>query len=300
MSGRDLIDITWTNVDWDQVDNGTLPTDGEVNDEWEVGDVEAALEAADLVLDETTYHQSTSHQPLESRTAMAYWQNGKCYMHVSTQSLARTQPAAARMVNVEPENVVVIGEYCGGGFGSKIFGSIQAGIPGLLSQKAGKPVQMRINRQEENFIGRARPGMVTRIKVGYRSDGKVSAIDMFTVQDGGPYGQQSDMASGCRPGLADEYPGELPASRRECLHQHAAADCTARTRWRADSGHSRAHDAESGQAARHRPAGLDEDQCAYWAAGLRSASAGRAGQRVECVRERSGSIAPSRNSIGRR
>ena len=195
MSGRDLVDITWNNVDWDQVDNGTLPTDGEVTDEWEIGDVESALGEADLVLDETTFHQSSSHQPLESRTAMAYWQNGKCYMHVSTQSLARTHPAVARMVNVEPENAVVIGEYCGGGFGSKIFGSIQAGIPGLLSQKAGKPVQMRINRQEENFIGRARPGMATRLKIGFRSDGKVTAIDMFTVQDGGPYGQQSDMMS---------------------------------------------------------------------------------------------------------
>ena len=195
MSGRDLVDITWTNVDWNEVDHGTLPTDGEVTDEWEIGDVEAALGEADLVLDETTSHQSTSHQPLESRTAMAYWQNGKCYMHVSTQSLARTQPAAARMVNVEPQNAVVIGEYCGGGFGSKIFGSIQMGIPALLSQKAGKPVMMRINRQEENFIGRARPGMVTRLKIGFRSDGKVTAVDMFTVQDGGPYGQQSDMMS---------------------------------------------------------------------------------------------------------
>ena len=194
-SGRDLIDITWTNVDWDQVDNGTLPTDGEVTDEWEVGDVEAALQAADLVLDETTYHQSTGHQPLESRTAMAYWQNGKCYLHVSTQSLARTHAAAARLVNVDPENAVVIGEYCGGGFGSKIFGSIQMGIPGLLSQKAGKPVMMRINRLEENFIGRARPGMASRIRIGYRKDGRVTAIDMFTVQDGGPYGSTGDFIS---------------------------------------------------------------------------------------------------------
>ena len=52
MTGRDLVDITWTNVDWNEIDNGSLPMDGEVNDEWEVGDVEAALAEADLVLDE--------------------------------------------------------------------------------------------------------------------------------------------------------------------------------------------------------------------------------------------------------
>ena len=196
MTGRDLVDITWTNVDWNEIDNGSLPMDGEVNDEWEVGDVEAALAEADLVLDETTFHQSTSHQPLESRTAMAYWQNGKCYMHCSTQSTARTHPAAARWVNVEPENLVLVAEYCGGGFGSKIAGSLQCAIPGLLSQKAGKPVMMRINRQEENFIGRARPGMVSRIRIGFRNDGRVTAIDFYSVQDGGPYGRSGDFMAG--------------------------------------------------------------------------------------------------------
>ena len=90
---------------------------------------------------------------------------------------------------------MVIAEYCGGGFGSKIAGSIQSGIPGLLSKKAGKPVMMRINRQEENFIGRARPGIVSRIKLGFRSDGTLIAMDIFSVQDGGPYGRSGDFLS---------------------------------------------------------------------------------------------------------
>ena len=195
MSGRDLLDIKWNNVDWAQIDNGVMPTDGEITDEWEVGDVEASLAEADLVLDDTIFHQSAGHQPLETRTAMAYWQNGKCYMHCSTQSTARTHGAAARWVEAAPEDVVVIAEYCGGGFGSKIAGSIQSGIPGLLSKKAGKPVMMRINRQEENFIGRARPGIVSRIKLGFRSDGTLIAMDIFSVQDGGPYGRSGDFLS---------------------------------------------------------------------------------------------------------
>ena len=193
--GRELVDIKWDNVDWSEVDQGNLPLGGRVTAEWEVGDVEAGLAEAELVLDETIFVQSLSHQPLETRTAMAYWQNGKCYIHVSTQSLARTHAPAARWLNVDPEDVVVIGEYCGGGFGSKVFGSLISGIPGLLSKKAGKPVMMRINRQEENFVGRARPGKQARVKVGFRRDGRVSAIDMFVVQDGGPYGQSGDFNS---------------------------------------------------------------------------------------------------------
>ena len=195
MAGRELMDIKWDNVDWAQIDRGTLSMDGEVTDEWAVGDVAAGFAEADLILDETVFMQSLSHQPLESRSAMAYWQNGKCYMHVSTQSTARTHGPAARWVGVGPEDVVLIAEYCGGGFGSKGTGSIQSGIPALLSQKSSKPVMMRINRQEENFIGRSRPGAQGRIKIGYRRDGRVTALDMLLVQDGGPYGRSGDFMS---------------------------------------------------------------------------------------------------------
>ena len=47
--------------------------------------------AAALVLDETFVVQSTGHHPMETRSAMAYWQNGKLYLHVSTQSVAFTR-----------------------------------------------------------------------------------------------------------------------------------------------------------------------------------------------------------------
>ena len=195
MSGRDLITVKWDTVDWAAIDQGEMPTNGEITDEWQVGDVEAGFAEAHITLDETVFHQSLGHQPLETRTAMAYWQNGKCYLNCSTQSTARTHAAAARMIGVEPENLVIVGEYCGGGFGSKITGSIQMRIPALLSKKAGKPVMMRINRQEENFIGRARPGMQGRVKIGFRQDGRLTALDMFLVQDGGPYGRSGDFMS---------------------------------------------------------------------------------------------------------
>ena len=193
LDGRELKTITWDTVDWAAVDRGELPTDGAMTNEWQVGDVAAGFAEADLILDETVFHQSMGHQPLETRTAMAYWQNGKCYLHCSTQSTARTHGAAARGVGIAPEDLVLVAEYCGGGFGSKIAGFVQMKIPALLSQKAGKPVMMRITRREEHFIGRARPGIQGRIKIGFRSDGRVTALDMFLVQDGGPYGRSGDM-----------------------------------------------------------------------------------------------------------
>ena len=192
ITGTEVTTVKWEDADWAAAGRGEFPAGGAATDEWHVGDVEAGLAEADLVLDETVFHQSMSHQPLETRSAMAYWQNGKCYLHASTQSTARTHGPAARLIGVAPEDLVLVAEYCGGGFGSKAFGSIQMAIPALLSRKAGRPVMMRITRQEEHFIGRARPGIQGRIRVGFRRDGRVTAIDMFLVQDAGPYGRSGD------------------------------------------------------------------------------------------------------------
>ena len=195
--GREAVTIKWNPEDFAEEAEGRLPM-GEPGEEWSFGDIEAGFAEADLVLDETIVQPSTSHQPLETRTAMAYWENGKCYLYASTQSTARSHAPAANWIGIDPEDLVFIGEYCGGGFGSKIPGAIFESIPALLSRKIGKPVMMRITRQEENYIGRARPGWQGRAKVGYRSDGRVTAIDLFLIQNNGPYNRQGDFLSGGR------------------------------------------------------------------------------------------------------
>ena len=68
-------------------------------------------------------------------------------------------------------------------------------IPALLSKKAGAPVMMRVSREEESYFGRARTSMVGRAKMGFAKDGRITALDLFIVQDGGPYGPMGDHRS---------------------------------------------------------------------------------------------------------
>ncbi len=170
----ELHTVKWTKEDFEDAKDGRLPL-GKETEEWHVGDVEAGLKNAALVLDETFVTPNTSHQCLETRTAMAYWQNGKVYVHTGTQSTAQTVPAIARWLGIEPSNVVFISEYTGGGFGSKITGDITLVIPALLAKKTGAPVMMRITREEENYIGRARPSLHGRMKVGFSKEGRITA-----------------------------------------------------------------------------------------------------------------------------
>lgn len=186
--------LKWDGVDFSGVERGELPM-GPVTAEWSVGDVDEGFARADHVLDETMVHQSQTHHPLESRTTLAYWRNGKLYAHVSVQSAARMRPALAAALDMPEEDVVIVAEYCGGGFGSKITGSPVMQVAPLFSKKLGLPVMLRITRYEETYLGRARPGFQARARIGFRADGRITALDLFIVEDHGPYGGGGDFGT---------------------------------------------------------------------------------------------------------
>jgi CO/xanthine dehydrogenase Mo-binding subunit len=192
-----VTELKWTKEDFAEFDKGRLPI-GKTPDEWTYGDLDSGFKSAALVLDETFVTPDTSHQTLETRSAMAYWQNGKVYIYTGTQSTAQTLPAIARWLNISPDNVVFISEYTGGGFGSKITGGVSMIIAALLSKKTNTAVMMRISREEETFIGRARPGFQGRMKVGFSKEGRITALDMFVICDNGPYESVGDAPSSGR------------------------------------------------------------------------------------------------------
>ena len=186
-----LGELKWTEADFAEATQGRLPV-GKPQDEWSYGDIEAGFRNAALVLDETFVTPDTSHQTLETRSTLAYWQNGKVFVHMGTQSTVQTLAGLGRWLNMDPSQIVLISEYTGGGFGSKATGYIFAIIPALLSKKAGAPVMMRISREEETFIGRARPGFQARMKVGFAKDGRITALDMYVICNNGPYDAGGD------------------------------------------------------------------------------------------------------------
>jgi xanthine dehydrogenase molybdenum-binding subunit len=109
--------------------------------------------------------------------------------------VAQSRRGIADRLGLDLEDVVLIGEYCGGGFGSKIRGSTIEVIPALLARKTGRPVMMRLTRAEETAVGRARPGMLGWAKMGFRSDGRMTALDLYLVQDNGPYSRRATLAT---------------------------------------------------------------------------------------------------------
>ncbi|HZF32019.1 MAG TPA: xanthine dehydrogenase family protein molybdopterin-binding subunit [Gammaproteobacteria bacterium] len=177
--------VKWNAADFARAEDGTLPM-GEPIAEWSYGDVDAAFKNAKLVLDETFVTAGNSHQSMEPRSAMSYWENGKCFVFGSTQSQSFVVPGLAGLIGIDPSNLVYVAEFCGGGFGSKGSAYPIMSIPAHMSKKIGRPVMMRISRAEEYYLGFARCGFQGRIKMAFDASGRVLGADLYVVQENGP------------------------------------------------------------------------------------------------------------------
>ncbi|HJP37189.1 MAG TPA: molybdopterin cofactor-binding domain-containing protein, partial [Gammaproteobacteria bacterium] len=183
--GLELQSIKWTAQDFAAAGEGRLPM-GTPAAEWSYGDLEAGFAAAEYMLEENFVTSSLSHHSMEPRTAMAYWENGRCFLHGSSQSQSFVVPTLAGWIGIDPSDLVFIAEFCGGGFGSKGGAYPAMTIPAHMSRKIGRPAMMRISRHEEYCIGSARPAFQGRIRMGFAATGRVTAVDMYIVQDNGP------------------------------------------------------------------------------------------------------------------
>ena len=154
------------------------------------GDLDASFAEAAFVYENTFTTAGYPHMSMEPRSAMAYWEDGKLYLHGGSQSLTAFADGIAGIIGVAKEDLVFVNVATGGGFGQRArAGSVPVyGVPAKLSQKINRPVMMRVTREEEFTIGGARQGFQGWIKLGFKQDGTMSAADLWIVSDKGGKG----------------------------------------------------------------------------------------------------------------
>ena len=162
--------VKWNARDFASVEEGQLPMSGEPQTEWEYGDLDLAFSDAAVVYDETFVTASNSHHSMEPRSAMSYWEHGKCFVYGSSQSQSFVVPGLAGLIGIEVKDLVYIAEFCGGGFGSKGAAYAVMAVPAHMSKKIGRPVMLRITRAEEYYMGSNRAGFQGRTKIGFAED----------------------------------------------------------------------------------------------------------------------------------
>ena len=153
------------------------------------GDVEAALAAADLVV-EGTYRTGAQEQMyIEPQGMIArFSKDGACHFIGSLQCPYYVHKAMKVLLALRDDKVVVAQSVTGGGFGGKEeYPSMIAGHAAILAKKAGRPVKLTYDRDEDIGATTKRHPALIRSRLGLRKDGTPLAVDVDVVFDGGAY-----------------------------------------------------------------------------------------------------------------
>jgi nicotinate dehydrogenase subunit B len=142
----------------------------------EEGNPEGARDTSAHTFEETYYQGYVAHAPMEPHTAVAEIVDGKATVWSSTQRPFGDQPAVARAIGFEPENVQVLTPYVGGGFGGKAGGN-QAIEAARLAQMTEKPVMVAYTRAEEFFYDSHQPAATVKVFSGMDDSGKITHWD---------------------------------------------------------------------------------------------------------------------------
>lgn len=141
------------------------------------GDAGKGFAEADGTLEVVTTTSVQTHVPLETHALLAEWVGGTLEVQASTQGTFSVRDELAEVFKLSKDKVVVRAEFTGGGFGAK-FGAGDYGVfAAKLAKKAGKPVLMALDRKEEHLAAGNRPDSWNRVKLGYKNDGTVTAVD---------------------------------------------------------------------------------------------------------------------------
>ncbi|MDW3213064.1 MAG: xanthine dehydrogenase family protein molybdopterin-binding subunit [Ilumatobacteraceae bacterium] len=154
----------------------------------ERGDVETALDTAAFVV-ESEYRTPTAiHNALEPHGAVAHWHGDQLDLWASTQGVNDVREMVAEALGLHHQQVRVVADHIGGGFGAKQVPWKPTVAAALASRLTGHPVQAMNDRRGENLAAGKRNGTVQRLRLGADADGRLVGIDADLIADNGAYG----------------------------------------------------------------------------------------------------------------
>ncbi len=152
------------------------------------GDVDAALAAAEVVLEGDYVFHGTTHAAIEPHCALAqYTAEGLLTVWSSTQITHYVHRALAKVLGLPIQKIRVVQPALGGAFGGKSDPFSLEFCVAKLAMLTGRPVKMLYTREEVFYCHRGRHPMQLHYKTGASKDGRITAVDARILIDGGSY-----------------------------------------------------------------------------------------------------------------
>jgi CO/xanthine dehydrogenase Mo-binding subunit len=155
---------------------------------WGKGDIEAGFRQADVIVENTFTTPVVHHSYIEPHSCIVsaspdgsaqFWSCSKVPYGVREQ--------VANALQIPQEKLVFNPVYIGGDFGGK-GDFMDLAVVYLLSMKAGRPVKLVMDYDEEFAAGNPRHASIIHVKTGVKNDGTLVAHHLNFIFDSGAYG----------------------------------------------------------------------------------------------------------------
>jgi CO/xanthine dehydrogenase Mo-binding subunit len=164
------------------------PTNDFIYMTWGRGDIETGFRQADIIVENTFTTPVVHHSYIEPHSCVVdtapdgsaqFWSCSKVPYGVREQ--------VANALQIPQEKLVFNPVYIGGDFGGK-GDFMDLAVVYLLSKKAGGPVKLVMDYDEEFAAGNPRHASIVHVKTGVKKDGTIVAHHMNFIFDSGAYG----------------------------------------------------------------------------------------------------------------
>ena len=174
-------------------EDAMLPDAPQVNEDGNIrigrlrssGDVQAALEDADVNFEGIFRTQVQTHSSLETHGVVAEWNGDDLTVWASTQGVHAIRQSLSNYFEIPATRVHVVTPVMGGGFGSKLGPGVEDATAAELARSSGRPVKILLERDEEHLDTGNRPSAVARVKAGATQDGTLTAFEATGYGTGG-------------------------------------------------------------------------------------------------------------------
>ncbi len=145
------------------------------------GDAAAAIDAAPRRVSGGLSCGGQDHFYLETQIALAVpSEDGNMLVHSSTQHPTEVQHGVAHVLGLPANAVTVEVRRMGGAFGGKESqATIVAALAALLARRSGRPVKLRLGRDDDMIVTGKRHDFLFRYEVGFTDQGRIQGLDIL-------------------------------------------------------------------------------------------------------------------------
>ena len=166
------------------------------HDECGSGDIDAVLADCDVVIDHVYHTKAWQQAMMETfRTTCFMDAYGRLNILSSTQIVYHVRRIISNALGIPKSRIRVSKPRIGGGFGAKQ--SVVAELfPAFVTWKTGKASKMIFTREESQIASSPRHEMEVHVRLGASREGKIRAIDVYTLSNTGAYGDHGPTTVG--------------------------------------------------------------------------------------------------------